>query len=263
MTGADRVALVTGAGRGIGAAIARRLAADGCAVVAVDRCRDDPAVGYPLATRADLDAVVEGCGPRAVAVETDVRDGDALDAAVAVAVSEFGGLDIAVAAAGVIVGGDTAWDTSDAAWDANLEVNLTGVWRTARATVPAILRRSEPRSGRFVAIASSAGLRPQRLIGAYDAAKHGVVGLVGAMAVELGGSGVTANCVCPGSTDTAILEASARIYGLDDVAAFAVHHPLGRLLRPSEIASAVGWLCAEEQSGVTGISLPVDGGMTV
>ena len=260
---AERVALVTGAARGIGAAVALRLAADGCAVVAVDRCADDPRLVYPLGTRDDLDRVVAACGEGAIACEADVRDASALDAAVARAVLEFGGLDIAVAAAGVIAGGSMGWVTDDDVWEINLEVNLTGVWRTAKAALPAILDRAQPRAGRFVAIASSAGLRSQRLISAYSAAKHGVIGLVQGLALELGQTGVTANSVCPGSTDTAILEASGALYGLASAAEFAVHHPMGRLLTPAEVASAVAWLCAEEQSGVTGISLSVDGGMTI
>jgi SDR family mycofactocin-dependent oxidoreductase len=170
---------------------------------------------------------------------------------------------VVVAAAGVIAGGDVAWKTSDDVWSANLEVNLTGVWRTARATVPALLARPEPRSGRFVAIASAAGLGGHPRLSAYVAAKHGVIGLVRSLAVELGQLGITANAVCPGSTATRILEASAEVYHLEGTDEFAVHHPIGRLLEPDEIASAVAWLCGPDQSAVTGVALPVDGGMTV
>lgn len=259
----QRVALVTGAARGIGAATARRLAADGLAVVAVDRCEDDPTLGYPLGTRGELDAVVAECGPDAVAVIADVRDSESLEEATAVAVDRFGGLDVAVAAAGVVAGGKVAWKLDDDAWNANIDVNLTGVWRTAAATIPAMLQRPKPRSGRFVAVASAAGMGGHPTIGAYCAAKHGVIGLIRSLAAELGPLGVTANSVCPGSTRTGILEASAALYGLDDLESFAVHHAIPRLLEPEEIASAISWLCAEEQSGVTGIALPVDTGMTI
>jgi SDR family mycofactocin-dependent oxidoreductase len=258
-----RVVLVTGAGRGIGAAVARRLAADGHAVVGFDRCADDPALPYPLATRAELDDVMAKCGPHAVAVEGDVRDQAALDAAVALACDRFGGLDAAVACAGVIAGGDPAWVASDDVWQVNVDVNLTGVWRTAKAVVPALLERAEPRSGRFVAVASAAGTGGHPAIAAYSAAKHGVIGFVRSIAVELGPLGITANAVCPGSTSTEILEASREFYDLHSAGEFAVHHPIGRLLQPDEIASAVAWLCGEEQSGVTGIALAVDGGMTI
>jgi SDR family mycofactocin-dependent oxidoreductase len=262
-TTARRVALVTGAGRGIGAATARRLAADGCAIVAVDRCADDPALGYPLSTRDELDAVVADCGAHAVAVEADVRDDAALAAAVQTAVERFGGLDIAVAAAGVMSGGQVAWKTSEEAWAANIDVNLSGVWRTAKATIGAMLRRPAPRRGRFIAIASAAGMSGHPTISAYCAAKHGVIGLVQSLAVELGTSGITANSVCPGSTASGILEASRQVYDLGSLDDFAVHHPIGRILQPEEIASGVSWLAAEAQSGVTGIALPVDGGMTI
>ena len=129
--------------------------------------------------------------------------------------------------------------------------------------MPALLARPEPRTGRFVAIASAAGVGGHPAIAAYTAAKHGVIGFVRSLAVELGASGITANAVSPGSTSTEILEASREVYDLHSAGEFAVHHPIGRLLLPDEIASAVAWLCGEEQSGVTGISLAVDGGMTI
>ena len=257
--GATRDALVTGAARGIGAATARRLAADGLRVVCVDRCEPDPAVPYELATREELEVVAQECG--GLAVQADVRDRAQMAAAVARAEEAYGGLDVVVAAAGVIVGGPMSWDLSDDEWDVNVGVNLTGVWRTAAATVPALLRRSEPRRGRFVAVASAAALEGHPAIAAYVAAKHGVLGLVRSMAVELGPHGITANAVCPGSTSTAVLDASSHIYGLGSPGEFAVHHPIGRVLRPEEVASGIAWLCAEEQSAVTGIALPVDGGM--
>lgn len=260
---ARRVALVTGAARGIGAATARRLAADGMAIVAVDVCADDPGLGYSLGTRAELDAVVADCGPDAVAAVADVRDQITLDAAVALAVERFGGLDVAVAAAGVMAGGRVAWKLDDAAWDANIDVNLSGVWRTARAAVPAMLRRPEPRTGRFVAVASAAGMGGHPTIAAYCAAKHGVIGLIRSLASELGPTGITANSICPGSTRSGILEASAALYGLSDLDAFAQHHAIPRILEPEEVASGISWLCAEAQSAVTGIALPVDGGMTI
>lgn len=255
------VALVTGAGRGIGAATARRLAADGFRVACVDIAANDPAVAYGLSTAEELAAVADGCG--GLALTADVRDQASLDAAVAEAIDTFGRLDVAVAAAGVMVGGNVGWKIPDDEWSANIDINLTGVWRTAKATIPKMLRQSEPRRGRFVAVASAAGLQGHPTIAAYVAAKHGVVGLVRSLATELGITGITVNAVCPGSTATGILQASADVYGLSSLDDFAVHHPIGRILQPAEIASAVSWLCAEEQSGVTGITLAVDGGMTI
>ena len=117
----------------------------------------------------------------------------------------------------------------------------------ARVAIPALLRRPEPRSGRFVAVASAAATRGLPMLAAYCAAKAGVAGLVRALAVELGGTGVTANAVSPGSTDTPILAESARLYGLDSAADFARQQPFGRLLDPAEVAAALVWLAGDRQ----------------
>ena len=264
MAETNRVALITGAARGIGAATAVRLAAEGWKLVLFDRCADDPALSYPLATPADLDKTVSDCGGERVAVPVigDVRDQDALDSAVAVASEKFGGLDAALAVAGCIGGGVEAWNTSEELWATLLAVNLEGAWRVSKAAVPAILARPEPRQGRFVAVTSASGTVGIYMLAAYSAAKHGVVGLVRSLAAELGPHGVTANAVAPGSTSTAMLEASARLYGLDEPAGFAEQHLLPRLLTPEEPAALIAWLCGPDSSGITGAVLPVDAGMT-
>jgi SDR family mycofactocin-dependent oxidoreductase len=259
------VAVVTGAGRGMGAATARLLSRQGWELVLVDRGADDPALPYSLATRAELDAVARQCGAdhgRAVAVPGDVRDQAALDGAVAVAVTRYGGLDAAVAAAGAMAGGRPLWETADGTWETVLGVNLEGTWRLARAAVPALLDRPPPRRGRFVAVSSAGGTVGLPLLGAYCAAKHGVVGLVRSLAADLGPHGITANAVCPGSTETPMLKATADLYGLGSPAEFSRHHLLPRLLRPEEPAALLAWLCSEDSSGVTGAVLAVDAGMT-
>ena len=255
------VALVTGAARGIGAATARALLADGWSVIATDRCADDPAVPYPLGTRAELDAVAATDPEHCVALDVDVRDQYAIDAAVRLAVDQFGGLDAAIAVAGVLRGGEPAWETDETAWGVQLDVNLTGAWRLARATVPALIARPEPRRGRFIAVSSAAGVKGLPLLAAYSASKHGLVGLVTSMAVELGPHGICANVICPGSTATPLLDASAQVYDLRSPDEFVPHHLLPRLLQPEEVAGMIAFLCGPGGSGVTGAVIPVDAGM--
>ena len=260
-----RVAIVTGAARGMGAETALALTADGWDLVLLDRCEDDPGLAYSLGTREELDAVVTACNEgdgRALGVVGDVRDQSALDGAVAAAVDQFGGLDAAVAAAGCIAGGDPTWATDDSVWITMLGVNVEGVWRLARAAVPALLARPAPRHGRFVAISSMGGSVGLPMLTAYVAAKHAVNGIIRSLAAELGSEGVTVNAVAPGSTNTAMLAASAAIYGLGDVEDLTKQHLLGRPLHPEEVAALIAWVCGESSSGVTGAILPVDAGAT-
>jgi SDR family mycofactocin-dependent oxidoreductase len=195
-------------------------------------------------------------------VVADVRDQAALDAAVELAVERFGGLDAALAIAGCIGGGIEAWNTPDPLWTTLLAVNLEGAWRLSKAAVPALLQRPVPRQGRFVAVTSAGGTVGIYMLAAYSAAKHGVIGLVRSLAAELGPHGITANAVAPGSTTTAMLEASAAVYGLADPREFADQHLLHRLLGPDEPAALIAWLCGPDSSGITGAVLPVDAGMT-
>ena len=264
----DRVALVTGAARGIGAATVTALAAAGWRVVAVDRCADDPALPYRLGSRGDLDRVVEEARAAAgdvdvVAAQADTRDPEALAAAVRLAEERWGGLDAAVAAAGVIAGGVPAWQVPLEQEQAVLDIDLGGVLTLARVAVPALLRRPEPRRGRFLAVASAAATRGLPMLAAYCAAKAGVAGFVRALAAELGGTGVTANAVSPGSTTTPILDESARLYHLPAADAFAAQQPLGRLLAPAEVAAVIAFLAGDGASAMTGAIVPVDGGLAL
>jgi SDR family mycofactocin-dependent oxidoreductase len=287
---ADRVALVTGAARGIGAATVLALAAGGWRVVAVDRCADDPALPYPLGSREELDLVVAsacaaagrdaagagsagagsagsagtaGGDAAVVAAQADTRDASALAAAVALAESRWGGLDSAIAAAGVIAGGVPAWQVPPDQEQAVLDIDLGGVLTLARVTVPALLRRPEPRHGRFLAVASAAATRGLPMLAAYCAAKAGVAGFIRALAAELGGTGITANAVSPGSTATPILDESARLYDLPGAGAFAAQQPLGRLLDPAEVAAVLAFLAGDGASAMTGAVVPVDGGLAL
>ncbi|MGD0375684.1 MAG: mycofactocin-coupled SDR family oxidoreductase [Streptosporangiaceae bacterium] len=257
----QRVAVVSGAARGIGAAVVRRLAGDGWAVVAVDCCADDPDVPYPLASPDQL-AALAAAFPQVCPVQADVRDAAALTGAVAAAEREFGRLDAAVAAAAVILGGGPAWELSDTGWRTLLDVDVTGVLNLARAAVPALLRSPQPRHGRFVALASAAAHRGLWRLGGYCAAKHAVLGLVRGLACDLQGTGVNAVAISPGSTRTDMLQATADIYQLADAEQLADHQLVRRLLEPEEVASVVAWACSPEASAVTGSVLHADGGFT-
>lgn len=256
----SRVAIVTGGGRGIGAATVAALAADGWRVLAVDRGADDPRLPYALATPEELNAVAGGDHVRAAVA--DAADAEAMTAVVAEA-EEWGELEAIVANAGVIAGGGPAWELDPAAEDAVVDTCLRGTMVAARVGIPALLRRPQPRAGRFVATASAASLRGLPGLAAYCAAKAGVAGFVAALAADLRGTGITANAVAPGSTDTAILAESARIYGLDGAADFASQQPIGRLIEPAEVAALIAWLLGPAGAAVTGATLPVDGGLSI
>lgn len=254
-------AIVTGGARGIGAAVVARLVTAGHHVTVLDGIGSMPEVPYALAGAPELEALQAQHGDAVSTSVVDVTDATAVATAVARAVADHGELQVAVACAGVILGGQPLWEQDEAAFEACLAVNLHGVANLARAAIPSMLRSERPELGRFVAISSAAGTQAIGRAASYVAAKHGVLGLVKALAHDLGASGVTANAVCPGSTRTAMLEASAALYGID-AADFAQQQPLGRLLEPDEVAAAVAWLCSPEASGVSGVALPVDGAMT-
>jgi SDR family mycofactocin-dependent oxidoreductase len=267
--GVTRVALVTGAARGIGAATVRALAADGWAVVAIDRAQDDPRLPYPLGTAAELDAVVREAGAltsspdHVVGVVADACDLAAMAEAVRRAEETFGGLDAMIAVAGVIAGGVPLWMMPAEQEEAVLDVDLRSVLVAARVGIPALLRRPAPREGRFLAVASAAATRGLPMLAAYCAAKAGVTGLVRALAAELRGTGVTANAVSPGSTNTPILDESARLYALESAEAFAAQQPLARLITAEEVAATLAWLAGPQSSAVTGAAVPVDGGLAL
>lgn len=257
----ERVALVTGAARGIGAAVVRRLVADGVHVVALDWCAGEQSpAGYPQASVADLDALVSSLPPGKVdPVVGDVRDSDVLVSAVRHAVDRWGRLDVAVAAAAVIAGGVPLWE--DTSLDLQWDVDVRGVWNTAAATVPAMLAGPDPSGCRFVTIASSAGERGLFRLAAYTTVKHAVVGLVRGLAADLVGTGVTAVAVSPGSTDTRMLAATADLYGVavDDL---AEHQLLRRRLTAAELAATVVFACSREGAALNGSVVSADGGFT-
>jgi len=232
MAADGRVAVVTGAAGAIGAAVAARLDADGFAIA-----------------RTDLDDERFPC---------DVRDEDAVLALRDAVEQQLGSPWLLVNVAGVFFEHDVP-DLPVEDYDRIVDVNLKGTFLTCKTFLPAMI---EAGSGCIVNIASTAGIRGGHIRAAYCAAKAGVVALVRAMAVELRGSGVTANTVSPGSTGTPILDESARLYGLTSAEAFGLQQPLERLLRPDEVAAMLLWLAGPASSAVTGGDFPVDGGLS-
>jgi SDR family mycofactocin-dependent oxidoreductase len=258
------VAVVSGAARGIGAAVALALAADGYDLVLGDVPAPDVVEGlrYPLATADDLDAVAKQCrdwGASVVGVLCDVRS--PADMARLVDAADPARLVAAVAVAGVIGAEGPAWKQTPADLDRDLSVNLHGVANLARAAVPHLLH-APPGRGRFVAVVSAAGERGLPRLASYVAAKHAALGYIRALAADLAPSGVTANAVLPGSTDTALLDHTATVYELANATILARHVRLGRLLEPAEVAAAVLWLCSPGASAMSGTALRVDGGFT-
>jgi SDR family mycofactocin-dependent oxidoreductase len=256
-----RVALVTGAGRGIGAAVVRRLVADGCHVTAVDWCAGgDAPTAYAQASRADLEALAAAHPGRVEAVVADVRDRTALAAAADRTVERWGRIDVAVAAAAVIAGGRPLWETADAELDLLWDVDARGVWHTAAVTVPHMLAGPDPAGCRFVAVASAAGTHGLFRLAGYNAVKHAVVGMVKGLAADLVGTGVTAAAVSPGSTRTQMLEATAVLYDLPHSDAFGDSQLVRRVFEPEELAAAVCFCASREGGVVNGTVLHADGG---
>ncbi|MFJ6133028.1 mycofactocin-coupled SDR family oxidoreductase [Janibacter terrae] len=259
----SRVALVTGAARGMGAATALRLAEEGYDVLALDACAGPTAHPYPMPTVDDLESVAADprAGDRVVTRVADVRDPAAVADAVVDAVERWGRLDAAVAAAGIVAGGQPLWETPTDQLDLLWQVDALGVWHTAAAAVPAMLAGPDPSGGRFVAIASAAGGRGLFHLAAYNAAKHAVVGMVRGLAADLVGTGVTAVAVSPGGTDTPMLAATAALYGTTSEH-LAEHQLLRRPLDPDEIAATVSLCCSPAGAALNGGVVAADGGFS-
>lgn len=261
MTGAEaagRVALVTGAGRGIGAAIAKRLAADGHLVAVVDA----------HGGRAEQTArAIDPAGKRAAAVMADVSDAVSVSDMVAEVTNRLGAPGILVNNAGVISAAPFT-ELAESEWDRILGVNLKGQYLCARAVLPAMLRQGW---GRIINIASDAGKTGEPYIAHYAASKFGVVGLTQSLALEYARDGITVNAVCPAITDTDMMEQLARdmegsgapLPAAGWRAAFVDEIPMGRPMAPEEIAGVCAFLAGDGAAAITGQAINVSGGHEV
>lgn len=242
------VALITGAASGIGAAVARRLSSRGAALVLIDRSSDN----LELQREA-----LEASGAEVRAVVADVTNDDELRTAADEA-TNLGGLHTVVACAGIESHGDVT-TTSVAEWERTIAVNLTGIFLTARHTVPLLLKSG---TGTFTAIASDAGVFGAKDYAAYCASKHGIIGLIKCMALDHGPAGLRSNVICPSFVTTPMAE---RIFSDTTDAErdyYASSVPLGRFADPTEVADAVAHLSSNEASYVNGHVYRLDAGST-
>jgi (+)-trans-carveol dehydrogenase len=266
-----KVAFITGAARGQGRSHAVRLADEGADIIAIDVCADIDTVPFAGATDADLAETVEtveALGRRIIATKADVRDYDAVKSAVDTGVTEFGRLDIVSANAGIVSFG-MAHDLTEQSWQDVVGINLTGVWHTAKAAIPHLIEGG--RGGAIVLTSSSAGLKGFPGAAHYVASKHGVIGLMRALALELAPHMIRVNSLHPTQVDTPMIqnESTYRMFLPD------VENPTREDFEPAsqvtnalpipwvtseDVSAALSFLVSDEGRYITGVTLPVDAG---
>ncbi|WP_165423735.1 mycofactocin-coupled SDR family oxidoreductase [Ktedonosporobacter rubrisoli] len=268
----DQCVLITGAAHGIGRATALAFAREGAKLVLGDACRQYGSVPYALALPEEFMALVreiEQMGRPVVAERVDVTDLAAMQALAERALQELGPIDIVVANAG-LYSFAPSWELSEAQWDETLNVCLKGSWITCKVCIPQMLPR---RKGKIICMSSTAGQKGMANLAHYVAAKHGVLGLVKSLAIELAPYDINVNAVCPTSIDTAMNRNQA-LYDefARDVGVPATHEGMlafmnqlnlftnRDLLPPEAVSAAVLWLASDEARHITGSALPIDAG---
>ncbi|MFC9978553.1 mycofactocin-coupled SDR family oxidoreductase [Gordonia sp. NPDC127522] len=267
-----KVAFITGAGRGQGRSHAVRLAEEGADIIAVDICGPVDNVPFDLASEDDLAEtaeLVKSHDRRVVTAKVDVRDLDALTEAVKSGVEQLGRLDIVAANAGIATNGSSLEEMTPKIWQDMIDVNMTGVWHTAKAAIPHIVAGG--RGGSIVLTSSVGGLKSYPFCGHYVAAKHGVIGIMRTLAIELAQNSIRVNSVHPTQVNTPMImnQATYSMFrpdlenpGPDDFA------PLSQMMNtlpvpwvePEDISNAVLFLASDEARYITGVTLPVDAG---
>jgi len=268
-----KLAVITGAARGIGRATATEFAAEGADLVLLDVAGDIDGVPYPLGTQSQLDTTARLCGKfggSVTAAAVDIRNSGAVKEVLAETLDQHGRIDVLVNNAGLVSpSGKPVHEIDDDEWQVMLDVDLTGQFRMMREVLPSMLRRG---AGSVVNIASTAGLVGYRHFAGYVSAKHGLIGLTRAASLDYAPKGIRINAVCPGSVyddpdlEGVMMAEIARCLDLpvgDSERAFVASQPTNRLVRANDVARAVLWLASDESRDVTGSVVAVDGGFTV
>jgi SDR family mycofactocin-dependent oxidoreductase len=265
----NRVAFVTGAARGQGRAHCVRLAEEGADIIAIDIA--GPVAGSPVepATMEQLEetgGLVEKTGRRALVARVDVRDYDSMKNVVDEGVRRFGRLDVVVANAGTMSGG-RMWELTEERWQLVIDVNLTGVWKTIKATVPHMIEAGN--GGSIIITSSAAGYRGYPMSGGYGAAKHGLVGLCQTLAVEVARYNIRVNTIHPNGVNTAMAKApdpsALKAIGLDEHDIWLFGHVTATALpqgvqEPADVAATVAFLASDESRFMTGTMLQIGAG---